>query len=117
MPVIGFQVTEAQKQEIETLAGGNLSAYLRRVVFAHLVRDHSLEIILQRLDRMETQMELNSSKTPKEPGSTEGASLPDEVVGWLLEMLLMLRVAMPDDRREFAQAEVKRLGLPIFESK
>lgn len=116
MPSISFKVTDAQKAELEAFAGKNLSDYLRRIVFGRLEQDQTLDLVLQRLARIE---EKNASSPPQSsPSGTSGETpnLPPEVVGWLLEMLLMLRVVMPEKSRQFAQAEVKRLGLPVFES-
>lgn len=116
MPIIGFQVTEAQKAELEALAGNNLSSYLRRLVFARLEHDQSVDLVLRRLDRLETLIASDASNSSPESKTEQTPALSPEVAGWLLEMLLMLRVVMPEQSRQFAQAEVKRLGLPLFES-
>lgn len=54
MPIVGFQVTEAQKAELEALVGHNLSGYLRRIVFARLEHALSVDLVFRRLDRLET---------------------------------------------------------------
>ncbi|WP_244177030.1 hypothetical protein [Acetobacter pomorum] len=49
-----------------------------------------------------------------ETGSQEPGGIPEELVGMVLETLLMMRSFCPPQERKMAQADVEQTGLPVW---
>ncbi|HCL3992451.1 TPA: hypothetical protein N2C09_005545 [Pseudomonas aeruginosa] len=104
MPTISFRVSEAQKIEVEERAQGDVSEYVRKVLFEHFDQEDALHQILDRLDERPAG------------GDPATGEIDPAVMAIQLELLLLMRsVAKPDTLRE-AQAEVERLGFKVWES-
>lgn len=119
MPTITFKVTESQKIELERAAGGQLSEYVRRSIFSQVEDDRMNEVILDQLASLSRQVEGIRSESASSIGPVGSREVipPPEVMGMMVEILLMLRHALDDKTMRFAQAEVSRIGLPVFSIK
>lgn len=103
MPTVCFRCSEAEQIEIHDRARGNVSEYLRGIVFERSDPNQALDLILQRLEE-------RPENGPQEAGLDERSK------AILVELLLIMRAtAKPQTLRE-AQAEVERLGFEVWSS-
>ncbi|XDJ36619.1 MAG: hypothetical protein V3Q69_13865 (plasmid) [Burkholderia sp.] len=92
-----FKCSEADKAEIEARSNGNVSRYIRERLLGS--GEHQ-DLLYQILDRL--------NDDDREPASA------GQELGMLTELLLLMRAAVKPDARKEAQAEVERLGLPVW---
>lgn len=103
MPTVCFRCSEAEQIEITDRARGNVSEYLRGLVFGQSDPNQALDLILQRLDEQ-----------PENPSSVSG--LDDRSKAILVELLLIMRATVKPQTLREAQAEVERLGFEVWSS-
>jgi hypothetical protein len=103
LPTISFRVTDTQKIELEARSDGNVSDYVKGVLFD---QQGTLNQILQRL-------------SPAQSGQTHDAGTafdhtnPD-IENILAEVLMLLRFTVKPDSKRSVHAELNRLGLPLW---
>lgn len=116
---IRVRCTRAERIEIEERAEGDISKYVRRLLFDE--QSQALSNIDRRIDELTELVQAQAS-----PGARKGEEIrepkqatgPDPVTqGMLLEVLMLLRMTASRTNMQTAQAEVERQGFPVFESK
>lgn len=110
MPAITFKCTAAQKDELEARSNGNVSQYIKDVLFGHMSREDELAHLVEMVERI-------GNTAPAEGESPRASGLDLATQGMLIEMLLLMRTAVKPNAQREAQAEVDRLGLPVWQSK
>lgn len=117
MKTIGFRVSEAEKAQIETISGGNVSAYCREAVMAKISKDQKFDVLLDRQEGTDRQlseiMRLLTSGV-KTQGGTDGSGLPVELISCIFESLYLLRLVATNAQREQAKSAIERLSLPYI---
>jgi hypothetical protein len=114
---IRVRCTRAERIEIEERAEGDISKYVRRLLFDE--QSQALSNIDRRLDELTELVQSQASTVTRkgeeirEPGQATGADPVTQ--GMLLELLMLLRMTASQPNKQAAQAEVERQGLPVFE--
>ncbi|MDR5785252.1 hypothetical protein P9281_01575 [Caballeronia sp. LP003] len=111
MPTISIRLNDAQKIELEERSArhdGNVSEYIKFALFGK-GHENGQEVLL-RLDELADAM-LRSSSARDEPG----AAHPDSAATMLMEVLMLLRMALPPEKIRSARAELDRLAIPSWE--
>ncbi len=103
MATISFRVTDAQKVELEERSNGNVSDYVKSVLFE---RQDVLNQILDRLELGTGRHESTSSDARKIEAS--------ELQSMLAEALMLLRFTVKPDTKRAVHAELNRLGQSIW---
>lgn len=103
MPTISFRVTDAQKIELEARSDGNVSDYVKSVLFD---QQGTLNQILQRLSPAQ-----GSQTHEGEPAFHH--TNPD-IENIMAEVLMLLRFTVKPDSKRSVQAELNRLGVPLW---
>ena len=103
MPTITFRCTEAEYIELHDRAGGNMTRYLKDLVFGQIDQKNALEAILQRLDSAPGQQ-------------AQGSDLDGQTRAIFVEILLLMRGTVKPATKREAQAEVERLGMDVWSS-
>ncbi|KAA8396039.1 MULTISPECIES: hypothetical protein [unclassified Acetobacter] len=111
----------------EVAPDGNVAKYIRDTVLRQSKSDLKLVNMDDKLVELGQDMRLVSdiladlerkvSGKPAaagETGSQEPGGIPEELVGMVLETLLMMRSFCPPQERKMAQADVEQIGLPIW---
>ncbi|WP_019092680.1 MULTISPECIES: hypothetical protein [Komagataeibacter] len=116
MPTMGFAVTQAQKDQIEEMAGSNVSDYIRRAVLGQANTDGSLHAIEERLVSLERNMHRIECKWLELASNrmSDGEAVPPELAGVMLESLMLLRSIVSPAKLDAAKADVKRSDLPVW---
>ncbi|OXC78024.1 hypothetical protein [Caballeronia sordidicola] len=103
MPTISFRVTDSQKIELEARSDGNVSDYVKSVLFD---QQATLNQILQRLPSAQ-------SVQPQDTRSAFDHTNPN-IENILAEVLMLLRFTVKPDSKRSVHAELNRLGLPLW---
>ena len=111
----------------EVAPDGNVAKYIRDTVLRQSKSDLKLVNMDDKLVELGQDMRLVSdiladlerkvSGKPAaagETGSQEPGGIPEELVGMVVETLLMMRSFCPPQERKMAQADVEQIGLPIW---
>ena len=111
----------------EVAPDGNVAKYIRDTVLRQSKSDLKLVNMDDKLVELGQDMRLVSdiladlerkvSGKPAaagETGSQEPGGIPEELVGMVLETLLMMRSFCPPQERKMAQADVEQTGLPVW---
>lgn len=111
----------------EVAPDGNVAKYIRDTVLRQSKSDLKLVNMDDKLVELGQDMrqvsdiladlERKVSGKPAaagETGSQEPGGIPEELVGMVLETLLMMRSFCPPQERKMAQADVEQIGLPIW---
>ncbi|GAB5097486.1 hypothetical protein [Caballeronia sp. HLA56] len=111
MPTISIRLNDAQKIELEERSArhdGNVSEYIKYALFG---KGHeSGRELLSRLDELtDTLSRLSHS------GRDESYAEPDLTAHMLIEILMLLRMALPPDKIRSARAELDRLDIRSWE--
>lgn len=116
---IRVRCTRAERIELEERAEGDISKYVRRLLFAE--EGQALSNIERRLDELVEAVQSGASRAPREGEEVReragSAQADTETSGMLLELLLLLRMSASRTNMQAAQAEVERQGLPVFEDR
>lgn len=113
MPVISVRCSQAEKDELEARSGGNVSAYVRHLVFG----DHDPHSgLAHRLDDLREDILEALQGGQSGPAQVDSPGVPDWVAASVLEMLMMMRFQYKRDIRQQAMGEVERVGMVPFES-
>jgi hypothetical protein len=112
MPTISVRVSDAQKFELEERSArysGNVSDYIKDALFGS--RNEQANEILSRLDELTDYVSRLSN------GSLGGreTQVADRSSTMLMEVLILLRMALPPDKIRGARAELDRLDIPSWE--
>lgn len=107
MPTVSFRVTEAQKNELEERSEGNVSDYVKGVLFREFEHQDALDTILKRLESL-------PSNTA--PAGKVSAELDPSARAILIELLLLMRLTVKPDNKREAQSEVERIGFQVWDS-
>lgn len=100
---LNLRCSADEKIRVEEASEGNVSAYLRDLVFGKMD-------VLDRLDDMHDMLKSLESRFHANPnGAGNGPDRLTQAVQ--LELLLLMRSVASFERRQEAQAEVKRNGL------
>jgi len=117
MKKVTFTVTEDEKQRLEALSGGNLSAFCRDTVLARLSQSAQFERMFERQSANERQL-ADIARILKDgiktESSGEGAALPDELISCIFETLYLLRLVTQPAQRDQAKSAIERIGLPYI---
>ncbi|QIE30382.1 hypothetical protein [Caballeronia sp. SBC2] len=103
MPTISFRVTDAQKLELEARSDGNVSDYVKSVLFD---TQGTLNQILERLSPAQ-------SGQTRDPVRGFDHTNPD-IENILAEVLMLLRFTVKPDSKRSVHAELNRLGVPLW---
>jgi hypothetical protein len=111
--IIRFRCTLAERLELEDRAKGDISKYIRRMLFEEQAQ--ALSNIERKLDGLYEEVSVPSHSAPPKAEEVRDQGQPVEfdtaTQGMLLELLLRARGM---DMRS-AQAQVERQGLPVWE--
>lgn len=125
---VGIRFTEEEVEWLQAVApNGNVSGYIRDTVLRLSKSDRKLVNMDDKLVELGQDMrqvsdiladlERKVSGKPAaagETGSQEPGGIPEELVGMVLETLLMMRSFCPPQERKMAQADVEQTGLPVW---
>jgi hypothetical protein len=103
LPTISFRVTDAQKIELEARSDGNVSDYVKSVLFD---RQGTLNQILQRLPTVQNVQAQNA-------GTAFDHTNP-AIENILAEVLMLLRFTVKPDSKRSVHAELNRLGVQLW---
>lgn len=112
MPTISIRLNDAQRIELEERSArhnGNVSEYIKYALFG---KGHeSGQEVLTRLDELADAMLRfpNTGRDEAVPGRSDLAAT------MLMEVLLLLRMALPPEKIRSARAELDRLAIPSWE--
>lgn len=111
MPRISFVLDQDTKNELSARAGAQgMSAYVRRI----LQREWGRE---DRYYELQASMDALATRLARDAGGGNGRPADNTATqGALFEMLLLLRALAGPTGQSAAQAEVKRVGLPVWGS-
>lgn len=126
--LVGVRFSEEEVEWLQAIApDGNVSGYIRDAVLRMSKTDRKLVNMDDKLVELGQDMrqvtdvladlERKVSGKPsaaRETGSQEPGGIPEELVGMVLETLLMMRSFCPIQERKMAQADVEQIGLPIW---
>lgn len=106
---VSFTLDQSMKNELSARAGGQgMSAYIRRILQREWGREDQLY-------EMEASMAALTAQLGRVGANSQRGG--DQMTrGALFEMLLLLRALAGPSRLRGAQAEVERVGLPVWES-
>jgi hypothetical protein len=107
VPTVSFRVTEAQKKELEARSEGNVSDYVKGVLFREFEHQDALHTILEKLD---------SQPTNGAPAAKAIVELDPSARAILIELLLLMRLTVKPDNKREAQSEVERIGYQAWDS-
>jgi len=103
LPTISFRVTDAQKLELEARSDGNVSDYVKSVLFD---TQGTLNQILERLSPA-------PSGQTRDPVTGFDHTNPD-IENILAEVLMLLRFTVKPDSKRSVHAELNRLGVQLW---
>lgn len=120
--------SEEEYEWLQTLApDGKVAPYIRDTVLRLSKSDRKLVNMddklvelgqdVRQVADMLNDLERKVSGKPAasgETGSQEPGGIPEELVGMVLETLLMMRSFCPTQERKMAQADVEQTGLPVW---
>lgn len=121
---VTVRMTEDELEWLQVIApDGNVAKYIRDTVLRMSQSDRKLVNLDDRvvdighnvtriIDLMHEQLRTQAKaaiQTSQEPGG-----IPEELVGMILEMLLLVRSFSSPQDRKMAQADVTQIGLPIW---
>lgn len=125
---VGVRFTEEEVERLQSVApNGNVSGYIRDTVLGLSKNDgrianltdyvvdlnQHMKVVTDLLNDLEKKV----SSKPTAPGATgsqEPGGIPEELVGMVLETLLLVRSFSSPQDRKIAQADVAQIGLPTW---
>lgn len=109
MPMVSFALSDEMKNELSArAAGAGMSAYMRACLEQAWGREDRNNALLASLDALTARLDRGHM--------TGSAGTQQNTEGALMELLLLLRAIAGPDRIRSAQAEVERVGLPVWGS-
>lgn len=109
MPAITFKCSDAEKEELEARSNGNVSRYVKQILFGQMAREDDLAHLVDLVERLVHRSGSDDESTP-----TVGT---DQVLlGMVAELLLIMRDSAKVDAVQKAKAELNRAGLPVWQS-
>ncbi|NVN06743.1 hypothetical protein HW509_14270 [Asaia spathodeae] len=120
MPQVNFRISEAEKERLEAVSGGNISAYCRDAALSQICLDSQIERLADRQSATERQLaeiaRVMKDRDQKREDAAE-TGMPEELVSCIFETLYLLRLATPRMQLDQARSAIERLGLPYVYNK
>lgn len=110
MPAITFKCSDAEKEELEARSNGNVSRYVKQVLFSQMAREDDLAHLVDLVEKLAQRHGDDDESAP--PGGIDQVLL-----GMVAELLLIMRDSAKVDAVQKAKAELTRAGLPVWQPK
>lgn len=110
MPAITFKCSDAEKEELEARSNGNVSRYVKQVLFGQMAREDDLAHLVDLVEKLLQQSGGDGQSAPS--GSTDPVLL-----GMVAELLMIMRLSAKPDAVQGAKSELTRAGLPVWQTR
>lgn len=110
MPAITFKCSDAEKEELEARSNGNVSRYVKQVLFGQMAREDDLAHLVDLVEKLLQQ-------SSREGDSTPSSGTDPVLLGMVAELLMIMRLSAKPEALQGAKSELTRAGLPVWQTR